>query len=412
MKLFTALASIRQLYGTPYAQLNASNYSANTKFGTSVAISATGTVVAVSAPDAKVGTVTAAGIVYIYNASLVTEEAVLADVAPVIDERFGFSVALSADGNTLAIGAPGATVNGSTLAGCVYIYRKTGTEWIKQAKIVSLNPQYNAGFGHSVALSADGNRVAIGAPRHQVDAKVSGYVAVYGYSLVYNQTYYDWNNVAEYTTITFGYSIIENGGFGWQVALNADGTKLAISLPFVTVGTTAPNAGLVFFTDMTTQLKTTYSSDVPIADGFFGLSLAIDANGITLFIGEPGSSNPQGVIKTGAVHVTTIHQSERHKLWVAVPQANAQFGYAITTAGDTFVASAILEDTSVADTGSVYVFTKTAGVWVQRLDFDGVQSNGYFGSAVALSATGNVLAIGAKNEVYNGVASGNVYLII
>lgn len=409
MKLFTALASTRQLQGTPYAQLNASNYSANAKFGTSVAISATGTVVAVGAPDAKVGAITTAGIVYIYDTATVTEVAVLADSAPVIDERFGFSVALSADGSTLAIGAPGVTVNSSTLAGCVYIYRKTGTEWIKQAKLVSLNPQYNAGFGHSVALSADGNRVAIGAPRHQVAGRALGYVAIYEYNIAYQQTYYDWHFNDEYLQSTFGYDN-ENAGLGWQVALSADGTKLAMSAPFMFVN--VDSAGAVFFTDTVPRTTETYFSDSQIVDGFFGLSLAIDANGITLFIGEPGSSNPQGVLKTGAAHVMPVDRSTRHKLWVAIPQANAQFGFAITTAGDTFVASAILEDTSVADTGSVYVFTKTAGVWTQRLDFDGVQSNGYFGSAVALSATGNVLAIGAKNEAYNGVASGNVYLII
>jgi len=401
MKLFTTLASTRQLQGTPYAQLNASNYSAYARFGASVAISAAGTV-AVGAPDADVGAITDAGIVYIYDAATVTEVAVLADAAPVIDGRFGFSVALSADGNTLAIGAPGTTVNGSTLAGCVYIYRKTGTEWVKQAKIVSLNPQYGAGFGHSVSLSADGNRVAMGAPRHIVAGRTLGYVAIYEYSST-------WHFNDEYLQSTFGYDNA-NAGFGWRVALSADGTKLAMSAPYMFVNES--QAGAVFFTDTVPRTTGTYFSDVQIADGFFGEALAIDTNGITLFIGEPGSSNPQGVLKTGAAHVMPVDRSTRHKLWVSTPQEDAQFGYAITTAGDAFVASAILEDTSVADTGSVYVFTKTAGVWAQRLDFDGVQSNGYFGSAVALSATGNVLAIGAKNEVYNGVASGNVYLII
>lgn len=409
MKLFTLLASTRALQGTPYAQLNASNYSANAKFGSAVAISATGLVVIVGAPEAAVGTIARAGIVYIYDSATVTETAVLADAAPVVDEQFGFSIALSADGNTLAIGAPGATVNSSTLAGCVYIYRKTGTEWIKQAKIISLNPQYHAGFGHSIALSADGNRVAIGAPRHTLGGKVLGYACVYEYNIAYQQTYYDWHFYTEFTQTMAGYDNA-NAGFGWKVSLSDDGAKLAISAPFMFI--TEAGAGAVFVaTSLTSHTLAMYYSDSLISDGYFGLGLALNASGDTIFVGEPGSSNPLGVTKTGAVHVMPIDRSWRGKYWVNTPQTYAQLGFDVATVGDTFVASAIVEDTSVADTGAVYVFSKASGTWEQKLDFDGMQVNGYFGSSIAISATGNLLAIGAKGETYNGLASGNVYLI-
>src|SRR5712691_7897054 len=56
-------------------------------------------------------------------------------------DEFGFTVALSSDGNTLAVGAPGeASANGGNpadntapAAGAVYVYTRSGTTWTQQA---------------------------------------------------------------------------------------------------------------------------------------------------------------------------------------------------------------------------------------------------------------------------------------
>src|SRR5688500_16119717 len=86
----------------------------------------------------------------------------------------GNTVALSRDGGTLAVGAPheasrSAGVNpsqsdNSTMnAGAVYVYTRSGTSWTQQAYVKPSNPQRNAHFGSVVALSDDGNTLAVGA---------------------------------------------------------------------------------------------------------------------------------------------------------------------------------------------------------------------------------------------------------
>lgn len=90
-------------------------------------------------------------------------------------DRFGTSIAISADGSTMAIGAPGEdstatgvggdqTDNNAPDAGAVYVFVKDGTIWTQQAYVKSFSVDAGVGFGTSVALSADGSMLAVGAP--------------------------------------------------------------------------------------------------------------------------------------------------------------------------------------------------------------------------------------------------------
>jgi hypothetical protein len=90
-------------------------------------------------------------------------------------DQFGFSMALSADGNTLAAGAIGedstaAGINNLALqnddsaasSGAVYVFTRTGSAWSQQAYVKASNVPVQR-FGSSVAVSADGNTLAVGA---------------------------------------------------------------------------------------------------------------------------------------------------------------------------------------------------------------------------------------------------------
>ena len=85
-------------------------------------------------------------------------------------DQFGFSIALSRDGNTLAVGAVSEDSRASGInnlafqnddssntSGAVYVFARTGTTWSQQAYIKPSNSEAGDMFGYSVALSADGN---------------------------------------------------------------------------------------------------------------------------------------------------------------------------------------------------------------------------------------------------------------
>ena len=89
----------------------------------------------------------------------------------------GNSVSLSSDGNTVAIGAYGNDGNGSN-AGHVRVYKNMGGSWSQQGNDINGEAAYDAS-SFSVSLSSDGNTVAIGAYGNDGNGTFSGHVRVY-----------------------------------------------------------------------------------------------------------------------------------------------------------------------------------------------------------------------------------------
>ena len=77
------------------------------------------------------------------------------------DDNSGYSVSLSSDGSTVAIGALYNDGNGS-YAGHVRIYENTGGSWSQIGQDID-GEAADDQSGYSVSLSSDGNTVAIGA---------------------------------------------------------------------------------------------------------------------------------------------------------------------------------------------------------------------------------------------------------
>lgn len=88
---------------------------------------------------------------------------------------FGGAVAISSDGNILAVGAIGESsaatgVNGNesnnnnkATAGAVYLFVRSGDTWVQQAYLKASNTDAGDYFGASLALSSDGTTLAVGA---------------------------------------------------------------------------------------------------------------------------------------------------------------------------------------------------------------------------------------------------------
>ena len=93
-----------------------------------------------------------------------------------VNQHFGWTLALSLDGTTLAVGAHfenggSSGINGDQRdtsaqdAGAAYVYSRRGTTWTPRAYVKASNASLRAEFGTSVALNDDGTVLAVGAPR-------------------------------------------------------------------------------------------------------------------------------------------------------------------------------------------------------------------------------------------------------
>jgi len=87
----------------------------------------------------------------------------------------GRSLSVSANGNTLAVGAAledssatGVNAdqadNSADTAGAVYVFSRSGSTWSQQAYVKASNTDADDRFGSAATLSGDGQTLAIGAP--------------------------------------------------------------------------------------------------------------------------------------------------------------------------------------------------------------------------------------------------------
>ncbi len=124
-------------------------------------LSADGHTVAVGAPkNSDVGTWVGQVRVFSYDGSSWTQKG--SEINGEAENDFSGPVGLSADGNTVAIGAPQNDGAGDNF-GNVRIFDFDGSNWTQRGASIP-GETLNGQSGHSVGISADGNRVVIGSP--------------------------------------------------------------------------------------------------------------------------------------------------------------------------------------------------------------------------------------------------------
>ena len=132
----------------------------------------------------------------------------------------GWSVALSADGNTAIVG--GSSDNGG--AGATWLFTRNGTTWTQQGnKLVGTGATGGAGQGEGVALSADGNTAIVGGPTDNANL---------GAMWIFTRAGTVW---AQQGNKLVGTNAVATSGQVYQgqsVALSADGTTAIVGGPF------------------------------------------------------------------------------------------------------------------------------------------------------------------------------------
>ncbi|MCA2979628.1 MAG: cadherin-like beta sandwich domain-containing protein [Myxococcaceae bacterium] len=212
-----------------------------TSSGAPVTVALTGGVASVPVRvDAESGVFRTYTVVVVAASTTIQQAYVKASNTGAGDE-FSSSVALSADGSTLAVGAPGedssATgVNGNQAgssageSGAVYVFTRTGSTWAQQAYVKASNTGAGDEFGSSVALSVDGSTLAVGASREDssatgVNGNQAGSIAAFaGAVYVFTRTGSTWAQQAYVKASNTG----ADDRFGSSVALSVDGSTLAV----------------------------------------------------------------------------------------------------------------------------------------------------------------------------------------
>ena len=182
---------------------------ADDQSGYSVSLSSDGSTVAIGARYND-GNGSSAGHVRVYKSISGTWTQVGSDIdGEAAGDVSGYSVSLSSDGSNVAIGAYGNDGNGS-LSGHVRIYKNISGTWTQQGSDID-GEAAGDWSGYSVSLSSDGSTVAIGALFNDGNGNRAGHVRIYNIGSIYvPQTSstdtiiscgaYTWTNGVTYTT--------------------------------------------------------------------------------------------------------------------------------------------------------------------------------------------------------------------
>ena len=169
----------------PWVQVGDDIYgeSEDDKSGYSVSMSADGKTVAIGAQEA--GNFAGQVRIFQWDGANLEWSQVGSDIdGSVSADRTGDSVSLSADGTTVAIGAlNNVGGNGADGGGYVRVYQWDGSSWVQLGDVVPLD-EIGSRFADSVVLSADGTIVAVGGRRLHNNALVEGLVHVHQWNEV------------------------------------------------------------------------------------------------------------------------------------------------------------------------------------------------------------------------------------
>jgi len=299
---------------------------------------------------------------------------------PGVDDGFGTAVAISSDGNTVAVGALGEDssamgVDGDQLdntltdSGAVYVFTTDGTAWTQQAYLKAAHPNKADRFGEAVSLSADGTALAIGASGED------------------------------------------------SAALGVGGDQTDNS---------AQNAGAayVFRRTGSTWAQEAYlkASNSGAGDGF-GLRLALSGLGRTLVVGAPyedgdgAHQTDDSVMDSGAAYVFELDGgawTQRAYLKSPTPTVSDQLGQAVAVSGNGKVVAVSVpnDDTLAMDSGAVFTFADAAGPWQRAATVTPIapMAGTQLGTSLGLSSSGGVLAIGIALDSEFAQEAGSVQI--
>ncbi len=300
-------------------------------------------------------------------------------------DNSGYSVAISSDGTTVAIGAVGNDGGGSD-AGQVRVYQNIAGTWTKIGSDID-GEAADDYSGWSVAISSDGTTVAIGAAYNDGGGIDAGHVRVY-------------QNIAG-TWTKIGADIdgeTANDKSGSSVAISSDGTKVAIGTRNNAGG--GSNAGQVRVYQNITGTWTKIGADIDgeADNDRSGRSVSISSDGTTVAIGAP--YNDGGGINAGQVRVYQNISGTWTKIGADIDgeAADDQSGQSVSISSDgsTVAIGTQYNDGGGIDAGHVRVYKNIAGAWTKiGADIDGETVNDQSGWSVAISSDGSTIAVGA-----------------
>ncbi|HEY4058198.1 MAG TPA: hypothetical protein VGM39_16410 [Kofleriaceae bacterium] len=291
------------------------------------------------------------------------------------NDNLGESVALSADGKRIVIGAPLATTNGAE-AGYARVYERSGTDWV-QVGADLLGEAAADRYGGAVAISNDGSRIAIGSYENDGGSNNGGSTKVF--DLVGGT----WTQVGADID-----GLRASGQQGWSLSLSGSGSRIVIGAP-----TSASIAGTALVYELVnnawTQVGTTFMGNRELGD-----AVAMSDDGNRVAIGSTSANGSE--MYTGKVDVFSWNGAAWTQMGAPIlgsePAALAGTSVSLSADGNTVALGASQADGNGPESGEVRVYHFDGTAWTQVGNaMLGAAGASRLGDSVSISADGTRL---------------------
>ncbi|MEM1418339.1 MAG: hypothetical protein AAGH15_25820, partial [Myxococcota bacterium] len=367
---------------------------ADDRLGDAVAIDGTGTRVIVGAGEDYVaaGSTSRRGRARVYRRAATgwVPEVAFSDGAT-FNTGFGEAVAFDDDADRAFVGARDDRVPGPPSvvgAGRVFVYRRTGTSWIREASLAATAPGANDNFGTSVAANRDGDRFVAGAPFDDTAAGMNA-----GSARVFRRTGTAWVQEAEIRAM----GAAADRQFGRAVAMSDDGVRVLVG-----GGGGSRGGAQVFARSGTTWVHEATFDGSSTTGSSFGAEVALSGDGTRAFVGAPQRSGGGAVFEYLRTGTSWVFQGEIR------PRGSApanEFGDALATdrTGSRLLAG---NDPRLSQAVRLYVRTGTTWRISGTLDDPDAEVGEELGFDVALSGDGARAILGNPGSDRLGTDAG------
>jgi len=313
------------------AKLKANDAEEDDSFGDVVCVSGDTVAVGAAGSDGS-GLSSGSAYVFVRDGTTWVQQAKLIPSDGTAYDHFGRAV--SANGDTVVVGAPGNDENGS-FAGAAFVFVRDGTTWRQQAKLLADDAKPGDSLGEVVSVS--GNTVAVAAAGD--DNKYPNYD---GSVYVFVREGETWTRQARLAP-TDGYG----RGFAGSVSLSID--TVMVGARWDDEAGSKSGAVYVFVRRGGTWMQETklWADHDPYRE--FGISVSV--SGDVALVGQLVGKLVHVFQRDGAAW------RDRKKLLASDSEVMDQFGDAVAISGDTAVVGNYRDDDNGNNSGSAYVFS-------------------------------------------------------
>lgn len=375
---------------------------AGDNFGAAVALSGDGTVMAIGAPYND-GVATSAGSVRVYKNINNTWTLIGSEINGLAaGDTHGFSLALSDDGTIIIIGSPLDNTSGGTDAGNVRIYKNVSNTWTRiNAETGFDGGQAGGQQGYSVAISGNGLVAARGGI-YSDNGSATSAGSVRAFSYVSGTT---WNTID-----TFIYGEAAGDLSGYSIQLSNDGTVMAIGAAFNNGNGTDSGSVRVYknVSGNWTKISNDVTFDGSAAGDHAGIAVAMNGDGTIIAVGSVSASSDTGHVRVFTYVSGTTWTKIGFNINGQISGDQFGSGLALSSDGTILAVGSQYHDVNGTSAGMVAMYKNIDYVWTQiGPNIYGEAAGDRFGYSVALSNDGTILAIGAPYNDGIGTDAGH-----